>query len=70
MNQTSRSDPAIQQAQRRIQQEEDRLCDLEDQLTLADPLDATDLQDSIAGQREHLAGLYSGMNRMMAKRGM
>jgi len=63
-------DPAIDQARKRIQQEEDRLCDLEDQLRLSDSEDQADLQDAINCQREHLAGLYSGVNRRLAKRGM
>jgi hypothetical protein len=70
MNQTTRSDPAIEQARKRIRQEEDRLCDLEDQLELADPLGASDIQTAINEQRDYLSGLTACLNRMLAKRGM
>lgn len=66
---TSYSDPALESARKKIQQAEDQLADLEDQLALCED-DDHEYHQMIRDQQDYLAGLHSGYNRMLRKRGM
>ncbi len=66
---TTYSDPVLEQARKRIREAEDQLCDLEDQRDLCED-DDHDYDSMIRDQRDYLAGLNDGLNRMLRKRGM